>query len=94
MQSQNPITVDDITYDKLTISLAVSNRYSASGDSTLSIALRAVPTAITEEGVKTLDSQAHTVYRGRLEELRTDDEKACVETMSAVLIAYIHEQGW
>lgn len=94
MLSQNPITKDGVTYDRLTISLAASNRYLPSGESQTSIALRAVPTAITPEGVQTLDAEAKTIHRGSRAELRSDEEEVCVDVMSRVLVAFLHEQGW
>lgn len=94
MQSQNPITVDGVAYDRLSVNLAVTSAYSAAGERDMSIALRVIPTAITPEGAKTLDAQAHTVYRGRLAELRTADEQACVQAMTAALASYIELQRW
>jgi hypothetical protein len=94
MLSKNPITVDDVVYDHLTISLAVSSRFNPDGTASTSIALRAVPTAITPEGVKTLDAQPKTAYRGSLAELRSEDERSCVNAMASILAAWIHEQGW
>lgn len=94
MQSASPITHDGVLYDRLAVNLAVTSSYNASGTRDMSIALRVIPTAITADGVKTLDSQAHTVYRGRLAELRTADEQTCVQGMTAALAAFIQSQGW
>lgn len=94
MQSQNPITVDGVTFDRLSVNLAVTSSYNAAGERDMSIALRVIPTAITPDGAKTLDAQAYTVYRGRLSELRTSDEQACIQTMTTALASFIQSQGW
>lgn len=94
MQSQNPISVDGVTYGRLSVNLAVTSSYNAAGDRDMSIALRVIPTAITPDGAKTLDAQAHTVYRGRLAELKTPDEQSCVHAMTAALASFIASQGW
>jgi hypothetical protein len=61
----------------------------------MSIAMRVIPTRIDAEiGAVTLDSHAHTVYRGRLAELQTPDEQACVQAMTAALQAFIAAKGW
>lgn len=94
MQSQNPITVDGKTFDKLSVNLAVSTTYTPSGEREMSIALRVIPTRVDAEGVATADAQAYTVYRGRLSELRSQDEAACVQSMTAALQQFIASQGW
>lgn len=94
MLSANPVTIDGVTYDRLTVNLAVTTTYNADGERDMSVALRVIPTAITAAGVQTADAQAHTVYRGRLSELRTADELACVQAMTAALGQFIAAQGW
>ena len=94
MQSASPINADGVTYDRLSVNLAVTSSYDADGSRDLSIALRVIPTAITPSGVKTLDSHSHAVYRGRLAELRTADEQTCVQAMTVALAAFIRSQGW
>lgn len=94
MQSQNPITVDGVTFDRLSVNLAVTSSYNAAGERDMSIALRVIPTAITPDGAQTLDAQAYTVYRGRLSELRTADEQSCVQAMTAALASFIASQEW
>lgn len=94
MNSSNPITLDNITYDRLSVNLAVTSVYNAAGERDMSIALRVIPTAITPDGAKTLDAQAYTVYRGRLAELRTADEQSCVQDMTTALASFIQSQGW
>lgn len=95
MQSANPVTIDGKTYDRLSVNLAVTTSYNAAGERDMSIAMRVIPTRIdAEEGVQTADAAAHTVYRGRLSELRTADEQACVQSMTAALAGFIQSQGW
>lgn len=94
MQSQNPITADGVTYDRLSVNLAVTSVYNAAGERDMSIAMRVIPTAITADGVKTLDAQSHQVCKGSLSSVRTADEVACVQSMTAALAQYIQSQGW
>lgn len=94
MQSASPITIDGVTYDRLSVNLAVTSNYSAAGTRDMSIALRVIPTAVTADGVKTLDAHANTVYRGSLSELRSESEQECVEAMTAALAAFIESRGW
>ena len=95
MQSASPVTIDGATYDRLTVNLAVTTTYNAAGERDMSIAMRVIPTRIDADGVvKTADSAAHTVYRGRLAELRTADEQVCVQSMTAALQQFIASQGW
>lgn len=94
MQSASPITVDGVTYDRLTVNLAVSTTYNAAGERDMSIALRVIPTAITPEGQKTLDAQSHTIYRGRFSELRDAEEQACAVAMTQILQNFIASRGW
>lgn len=94
MQSVSPMTIDGATYDRLTVNLAVTTTYNAAGERDMSIAMRVIPTRIDAEGVHTADAAAHTVYRGRLAELRTADEQACVQSMTAALGQFIAAQGW
>lgn len=94
MQSANPLTIDGVAYDRLSVNLAVTTSYNAAGERDMSIAMRVVPTRIDADGVHTADAAAHTVYRGRLSELRTADEQACVQSMTAALQQFIASQEW
>ena len=94
MQSQNPITVDGKTFDRLSVNLAVSTTYTPGGDREMSIALRVIPTRVDADGVATADAQAYTVYRGRLSDLQNEHEAACVQAMTAALQTFIASKGW
>lgn len=95
MQSANPVTVDGVTYDRLSVNLAVTSSYNAAGERDMSIALRVIPTRIdAEAGVQTADAAAYTVYRGRLAELQSEQEQACVQSMTAAIQAFITAKGW
>lgn len=94
MNSANPMTIDGKVYDKLTVNLAVSSQYNVAGERDLSIALRVVPTLVDNEGVKTADNAAYTVYRGRISELQSQQEVDCVTTMIGALQNFITSQGW
>jgi hypothetical protein len=95
MQAASPVVHDGQTYDRLSVNLAVTTSYNAAGERDMSIAMRVIPTRIDAEiGAVTLDSHAHTVYRGRLAELKTPDEQACVQQMTQALQALIESKGW
>ena len=93
MQLANPITVGDQTYDRLTINLAITTRATANGDD-MSIALRAVPTAIAADGsVVTLDAAAKSVVRGTGTDL-TEGERPAAAALLAAVTDFIASQGW
>lgn len=95
MQSASPIVHEGQTYDRLSVNLAVTTSYNAAGDRDMSIAMRVIPTRLdAEAGAITLDSHAHTVFRGRLAELNGSDEQSCVQAMTAALQAFIAAKGW
>lgn len=95
MQSASPVVHDGLTYDRLSVNLAVTTAYNAAGERDMSIAMRVIPTRIdAEAGAVTLDSHAHTVFRGRLAELSGADEWACVQAMTAALQQFIAAKGW
>lgn len=95
MQSANPITIDGQTFDKLTVNLAVTTQYNTAGERDMSIAMRVIPTRIDPgAGVQTADAAAHTVFRGRLAELQSEQEQACVQVMTAALAQFIASKGW
>lgn len=94
MQLSNPITVGDQTYDRLTVSLAVSTQASASGGD-MSVVIRAVPTGIAADGsVVTLDAQAASMLRGRLSEMRGEAESGAAATLLSAIQQFIASQGW
>lgn len=94
MQLANPITVGDQTYDRLTINLAVSTQATAAGDD-MSIVIRAVPTGIAADGsTVTLGAQAASILRGRLSEMRSEDESAAASTLLSAIQQFIASQGW
>lgn len=95
MQSANPVVIDGQTFDLLTVNLAVTTQYNTAGERDMSIAMRVIPTRIdAEAGVVTADAAAHTVYRGRLAELQSEQEHACVQAMTAALGQFIASKGW
>lgn len=95
MQSASPVVHDGLTYDRLSVNLAVTTSYNAAGERDMSIAMRVIPTRIdAEAGAVTLDSHAHTVFRGRLAELQGGDEQSCVQAMTAALSSFIQSRGW
>jgi hypothetical protein len=95
MISNNPIVSEGQTYDKLSVNLAVTSSYTKDGERDLSIALRVIPTRVDSEiGGITLDSQAYTVYRGRLSELQGQDEQNCVGQMIVALQQFINSRRW
>ena len=95
MQSANPVVIDGQTFDRLTVNLAVTTQYNAAGERDMSIAMRAIPTRIDPEaGVQTADAAAYTVFRGRLAELQSEQEQACVQAMTAALAQFIASKGW
>lgn len=94
MLSSKPIVVDNVTYDRLSINLAVSTSYNTEGQQNMSVALRAVPTAVTSDGVLTLDSQAKTMYKGSLNELVNVDEQAYGVALIQALQNLLSSKEW
>ena len=95
MISNNPIISEGQVYDKLSVNLAVTSSYDKDGQRDLSIALRVIPTRVDSElGGVTLDNQAYTVYRGRLNELKDEAEQNCVAQMIVALQEFINNRGW
>lgn len=94
MQLANPITVGDQTFDRLTINLAVSTQASAAGDD-MSVVIRAVPTGIAADGsAVTLDAHAASMLRGRLSEMRGEEESGAAASLMSAIQQFIAAQGW
>jgi hypothetical protein len=77
----NPIVIDNQTYDRLIINLAVSTNYDR-GNQDLNMALRLVPARIdAERGVVTADANSVGIFRGHLSEMQNESENTFVQTL-------------
>jgi hypothetical protein len=82
----NPIVIENQTYDKLIVNLAVSTNYNASGEEDMNIAIRLVPTRLDpERGVVTADANSIGIFRGRLSELQSDAEISLAQNILSSL---------
>lgn len=89
MISNNPVG----DYDKLSVNLALTSFYKTDGSKDLNIALRVIPTKVSDGMVTTLDDQAYTLYRGSVSELKDNIEQEYIGKMIVSLEEFINNRG-
>lgn len=94
MNSNNPITIDNKVYDKLTLNLALSTTYNASGENDTSVAIRATPTCIDNDGIHNAHNETKTIYCGKLSELSNSSDNAYLNNIVNNLQSLINSKGW
>lgn len=95
MQAANPIEIDGQIFDKISLNLAVTTKYLEDGTRDMSIALRVIPTRISEgEGVVTADNAAKGLFRGRIAEIEDPAELQAVAAMTQAMQALLTAKGF
>lgn len=75
MNLKNPVIIDNQTYDKAVVNLAISTNLDSNGNTDLNMAIRIVPARIdSERGVVTADANALGIFRGCLSEMVSEGE--------------------
>lgn len=91
MKATNPITIDDKTYDRYVMSMAVSSRYMTPEQGDCSVVLTLTPARFEGDQLE-LAAESRQVLFGTL--LNADDDaKATVSEMQAALQKYINAKG-
>jgi hypothetical protein len=86
MKLDNPLIIQDQQWDYITTNLAITSKYDQLGNMDACVAARFIPTRIDENGeIKTLDTEAITLFRGSLSELKdTHEMKAMIAIKTAL----------
>lgn len=93
MRATNPITVDGVVYDHLSINLAITYRVVDADNGDAQVAMRIVPTRIDETGaVITADDAAISKIMGSLSEAGPDAATAAQGVFNAIK-TYLVSQG-
>ncbi len=94
MKATHPIVVDGVVFADWQVSLSVTQRLAPDGSSPISVAVRAVPARVADDGtVHTLDEAAMSIYRGREEEIADDAEREAFSDMSAAIAKFLKAKG-
>jgi hypothetical protein len=93
MNSTNPITVDGITYDKLSLSLSINGTYRPDGTPDASCAATFFPTSVQGGEVKRLDANPIPFLIGSIAESGDSDAVACMQAIETALQTFIHAKG-
>lgn len=100
MIATNPIEINGQTFDRWSINLAISSKYTPSGDFDASVAMRLVPTRLVpattdadgntvSARVETADEAAVGVLRGRMSEVHPGAEATAVDTIYHAVAEYL-----
>lgn len=93
MLANNPVVIDNETYDQLGINLAVTYRVTGSGTGDASVAMRIVPSRIDQDGnVITADEAAMGISVATLDGVDPDAVTA-VDAVKAAIEAYLAAKG-
>jgi hypothetical protein len=99
MNATNPIVIQEKTFDRFSLNLAITGKYKADGSQDASIAMRLVPTRLvpaTDEApasVETADSAAIGLLRGHLSEVADPAEQAAVAAIQTALQNLLISKG-
>lgn len=94
MKATIPIVIDGVVYSDWQISLSVSQRLLTDGTDQLSVAVRAVPSRVADDGtVHTLDSAALSIYRAKEEEIADDAEREAFASMRDTIAKFLRSKG-
>lgn len=89
MNSNNPINLGDVTYDKFNINLAISTSYNNSNEE-VNLALRVIP---SDSNNNTLDNNAIGLVRGYYSELDSAEQEFIAHIANAIQ-NLINNKGW
>lgn len=89
MNSNNPINLGDVTYNKFNINLAISTSYN-NGNEEVNLALRVIP---SDSNNNTLDNNAIGLVRGYYSELDSAEQEF-IDTIANAIQNLINNKGW
>ena len=89
MNSNNPINLSDVTYNKFNINLAISTSYN-NGNEEVNLALRVIP---SDSNNNTLDNNAIGLVRGYYSELDSAEQEF-IDTIANAIQNLINNKGW
>ena len=89
MNSNNPISLGDVIYDKFNINLAISTSYN-NGNEEVNLALRVIP---SDSNNNTLDNNAIGLVRGYYSELDSAEQEF-IDTIANAIQNLINNKGW
>ena len=89
MNSNNPINLSDVTYNKFNINLAISTSYN-NGNEEVNLALRVIP---SDTNNNTLDNNAIGLVRGYYSELDSAEQEF-IDTIANAIQNLINNKGW
>ena len=92
MTASNPITIDGQTFDRYSLNLAITGKYTGDGSTDANVAMRLVPTRIENGEVLTADEAAIGIALGSLAGSDEATQQA-VGAIQSALQAYINAKG-
>jgi len=92
MNATNPIEINEKSYDRFSLNLAISGRYLGDGSSDAQVAMRLVPTRIENGEVITADESAIGIALGSLAGSDEATQQA-VGAIQTALQTYITAKG-
>ncbi len=93
MTASNPIVIQEKTYDRFSLNLAITGRYESDGSPSACINLLLTPTRIEAGEVITAPDFAISILRGRLSEVTDPAEQAAIAAIQTALQTYITAKG-
>jgi hypothetical protein len=92
MTPSQPIVIDGKVYDLYSMNLAVTSFYKGDGTEDANIAMRLIPTRVSDGQVETTEFEIKDIALGTLEGDDTITQTA-VATIKQALQTYINEKG-
>jgi hypothetical protein len=92
MIATTPLEIDGQTFDRWSLNLAITGKYKADGSPDASIAMRLIPTRISEGSVITAEAQAKAIVLGSLNSADEPTMQA-VAAVQAALQTYVAAKG-
>ena len=92
MTASNPIVIQEKTYDRYSLNLAITGKYHADGATDAQVAMRLIPTRIADGAVETADAAAIGISLGTLAGSDQATQQA-VAAIQAALQTYLQAKG-
>jgi hypothetical protein len=92
MIATTPLQIDGQTYDRWSLNLAITGKYKADGSPDASIAMRLIPTRISEGSIITAEAHAKAIVLGSLNNADELTMQA-VAAVQAALQTYVAAKG-
>ena len=93
MNASQPIEINEKSFDRYSINLAITGFYRGDGQPDANIAMRLVPTRVEGEQVETADSAVIGILRGSFAEITDPDEQAAITAIQTALQTYLTAKG-